>query len=363
MIISEERKKRVIDLYYNQGKTTREIAKIERMSIRDISAIIKEEESRRQKHKDQQQQEQISSQAYKLFSKGKRPVQVAIILNLREQEVSKLQKEYWKLKRIHKLYCAYTELGDEGIGGFVKLYRLMKKKDMSIEQVVNAVDIATDKLPYMEVLYRQARDQAEKMQRTRQGLANEIAALERKISVLDKTAFSSEQDCRRTEQQVQELTTKKDRLEKLIANILNGEGYSKLKQIIKQNVKDILADNKILISTAFVALLQTLKADPQMVKLIQNITDANDDKQHKDNHINITEYFESIKDRILNLGEKNYENLVEALTNGSISNAASSSSNSPFLLPQSSSTFLNLSNQSDKESESFRNSKGDVAES
>jgi DNA-directed RNA polymerase specialized sigma subunit len=41
------KKKRVIDLYYNQGKTTREIAKIERISIRDISAILKEEEARR----------------------------------------------------------------------------------------------------------------------------------------------------------------------------------------------------------------------------------------------------------------------------------------------------------------------------
>jgi DNA-directed RNA polymerase specialized sigma subunit len=47
LTISEERKKRVIDLYYNQGKTTREIAKIERISIRDISAILKEEEARR----------------------------------------------------------------------------------------------------------------------------------------------------------------------------------------------------------------------------------------------------------------------------------------------------------------------------
>jgi DNA-directed RNA polymerase specialized sigma subunit len=47
MRISKQRKKRVIDLYYNQGKTTREIAEIERMSIRDISAIMKEEEARR----------------------------------------------------------------------------------------------------------------------------------------------------------------------------------------------------------------------------------------------------------------------------------------------------------------------------
>jgi transposase len=94
---SEERKKRVIDLYYNQGKTTREIAKIERISIRDISAIIKEEETRRQKHKHQQQEGEVSSKAYKLFSEGKRPVEVAIALNLREQEATKLYREYWKL--------------------------------------------------------------------------------------------------------------------------------------------------------------------------------------------------------------------------------------------------------------------------
>jgi DNA-binding CsgD family transcriptional regulator len=90
LTISEERKERVIDLYYNQGKTTREIAKIERMSIRDISAIRKEEEeARRQKNKDQEQ----SSKAYKLFSEGKQPVEVAIALNLREPEVTTLKKK------------------------------------------------------------------------------------------------------------------------------------------------------------------------------------------------------------------------------------------------------------------------------
>ena len=126
-------------------------------------------------------------------------------------------------------------------------------------------------------------------------------------------------------------------------------------------VNDIEA-RKNKISISFVALIQIIKADPQMVKLIQNMPSANDSEQYKDNN-NIVKYLESNKDSISGLVEKNYENLVEALTNGSISNAASSSSNSPFLLPQSSSTFLNLSNQSDKESESFRNSKGDVAES
>ena len=77
---------------------------------------------------------------------------------------------------------------------------------MSVDQVVNVVDIAIHKIPYMDSLYRQAKDQAEKMQCTIQRLANDIRALERKISILDATAFSSEQECKRTEQQIQELT-------------------------------------------------------------------------------------------------------------------------------------------------------------
>ncbi len=81
----------------------------------------------------------------------------------------------------------------------------MKEKGMSVEQVVNAVYAAIHKLPYIENLYEQVKEQAERMQRTRQGLVNDIQALEYKISLLDKTAFSSDQECKKTEQRVQEL--------------------------------------------------------------------------------------------------------------------------------------------------------------
>jgi hypothetical protein len=176
LTISEERKKRVIDLYYNQEKTTREIAKIERMSIRDISPTLKEEESKRQRHKDQQQQEEISSKAYKLFSKGKRPIDVAIELNLREPEVTKLYREYCKLKQLNILILIYNETNGN-LRPFLKLYKqLIKEKGMSIEQVVNAVDICANRLPHMESLYIQARDETQKMQYTMQHFSNEIAA-------------------------------------------------------------------------------------------------------------------------------------------------------------------------------------------
>jgi hypothetical protein len=331
---TQERKKRVIDLYSNQHKTYAEIAQIERISPRDIHAIIKEEKARRQKDKDSQHQEDRSSKAYKLFSAGKRLVQVAIILNLRELDATKLYREYWRLKRMDILNLIYIETNGK-LGPFLKLYkRLIKEKGMNIEQVVNAVDIAIHKLPYMESLYKQIKEEVNKLQYTRQSLVNDIEERKNKISFLDKIAFTSEQECKRTEQRIHELTAQKYIIEKLIANISNGEDYSKLKQIAKENVKGALAENRKLISISFVALIQTLKADPQMVKLIQNIPSANDGEQNKDNDINISQYFESNKDSILGLAEKNYENLLEVLTNSAINTAANSSYNPTLSLPQ-----------------------------
>ena len=238
---------------------------------------------------------------------------------------------------------------------------------MSIEKIVNVVDIAGDKLPHMEGLHEQVKDEVEKLQHTRQRLINDIEALKYKLSVLDKTAFSIEQECKRIKQELHELIDKKDRIEKLIENILNdgNEGYFKLKHIINENVKAALSENKQVILVSFTDLLQTLKSDPEMVKLIYNIPRVNDSEQPEEN--TAIKYLESNKDSLSDLAEKHYENLIEALTNNVIDTAASSPSNPVPSLPQSSSRFPNLSNQSNsygiEKSESFYdNGKDNIAE-
>lgn len=147
MIITEERKRCVIDLYFNQRKTYAEIAEIEMMSIRDISAISKEEESRQQKYKDQQQQEEVSSQAYKLFSEGKTPLVVAITLNLREPKVNKLYREYWKLKHLYKLNSIYEEIGND-LRHIIELHRRAKKEGIGVEHVVKLLQLADEDNPF-----------------------------------------------------------------------------------------------------------------------------------------------------------------------------------------------------------------------
>jgi predicted DNA-binding protein YlxM (UPF0122 family) len=184
--LTDERKKRVIDLYFSQHKTYIEIAEIERMSPRDINVIIKEEEATRQKYQHQQQQGVLSSKAYELFSKRKTPVEVAIALNLREPEVTNMYREYWKLKRLDKLDSAYKELGDDGMRNFLKLYRLAKKEGVSVEQVVKLLLLVDERNPFGLIQLEKRREwliakihdldmQIERSKNYLQSLSNQIA--------------------------------------------------------------------------------------------------------------------------------------------------------------------------------------------
>jgi len=97
ILTRQERERLVLELYYNQGKTYREISKAARISPRDIgfilNKVIKEKDKEGIKQQDnndaeenkqqEQQQLSLSDQAYKLFSNRKTPLEVAIALNLR----------------------------------------------------------------------------------------------------------------------------------------------------------------------------------------------------------------------------------------------------------------------------------------
>lgn len=78
----QRRERLVLDLYYNQGKNTREIAQDVRMSFSAIGAILKKATQENERSKEKTEKMSQSAQAYELFSKGKTPIQVAIALNL-----------------------------------------------------------------------------------------------------------------------------------------------------------------------------------------------------------------------------------------------------------------------------------------
>ena len=137
MLSNAEREKLVIDLYYNQRKNVRQIAQEARISFRDIAAILKKKEAAVNDGSgtgngivvgDNQQRQQSNdsnnnTKAYKLFDEGKKPVQVAIELNLREKQVDKLYGEFCKLKNLNVLYEIYPQI-EHCLPSFLKLHKV-----------------------------------------------------------------------------------------------------------------------------------------------------------------------------------------------------------------------------------------------
>ena len=110
-----------------------------------------------------------STQAYRLFSKGKTPIEVAINLNLSEAETTKYYEEYWDLKQMHELRMVYDEIEGD-IVHFLKLYRLSRSAQISVEHVVNLLQISNEYLPLLEHRYKRLTKEIDSLELEKQRL-------------------------------------------------------------------------------------------------------------------------------------------------------------------------------------------------
>ena len=342
MRITEERKERIIDLYYNQRKTTREIAKIERVSIRDISAIRKEEEARRQKNKDQE----VSSKAYKLFSEGKTPVQVATILNLREPEVTKLYREYLKLQGLHKLNLIYEEIGEDNIEDFVEFWNHYKERGMGRMHMVKALAIADKDLPYLEEKCELLKIENNDLESKKQQSNNELHTLNDKIASSKELLKSYTNSCERKRQEEKSVNNEISRLETLVTCFKrNNQEYLKIKSTVEETLKSVLTDGKVLLHKAVFSIIETLRNENNTknhlisflakeaitvsryrdYKYVSSTsTSSSSSGEHK-----LAQYIEDYKDTILEEAEKFNNRMIKDLTDTIIDNTAFKMMSSP----------------------------------
>jgi hypothetical protein len=106
------------------------------------------------------------TQAFWLFSRGKKPIDVAIELDLSASQVHEMQEEFWALNDLHELTFVYTEI-KTFLPSFLKLFQSLKEFGMLNEQSLsNFLKYAGHDLP--ELTYRM------------QQLANDVIDLESK---------------------------------------------------------------------------------------------------------------------------------------------------------------------------------------
>jgi DNA-binding CsgD family transcriptional regulator len=192
------REKQVIELY-EQGKNTRDIAKELRMSLRDISIILRNNQV---KHgivimgdgndSTKKSPNEKATQAYKLFDEGKKPVEVAVQLSLSEKEVTRYYTEYWRLKGLYELHSIYKEIKDD-LFLILKLYRLLKREGIrtkDLEWFVHTVNTGMYKIPEIQKQYVKVKDELEAIDYKKTIAKYQLDDMNNQITYLNKISYN-----------------------------------------------------------------------------------------------------------------------------------------------------------------------------
>jgi hypothetical protein len=343
ILTRQERERLVLDLYYNQGKTYREISKEARISPRDIGIILKavkvKTERLKQEHdnnnaeKNQQEQQNLSlaAQAYKLFSDRKTPLEVDIALNLRESEATKFYREYWKLKQLHNLNMVYEELKGD-IEPFLRLYKLSKGKGMGLKQVVNLLAIANNDLPALERRFKRLGNDMSMLQFQKRIDERNLYQLNNQIASTTKLLTSYRISSIRERRKIENLYNEKARLEAIVTGFKsNNEEYlDKIKQAAEENVKSILTDSKIILKLATLSVIESLRSNPELCNFVlynTSVVTASATTTYGSSYLSLMsgeqqqQSFNDIYIALLEEAEKLYNELITELTNRTVAAA------------------------------------------
>jgi hypothetical protein len=216
MLTRGEKENLVVDLY-NQGKTIRDIAEEVRMSFRDIGSILKKASAEMEEKQDIKESFSPSTQAYRLFSKGKTPIEVAIALDLTESETTRFYEEYLNLKQMYDLKRIHEEIGPD-VMHFLRLFRILKKERINAPHIVSLLKIANNDLPALERRYHRLKKDMVLLELEKQKL-EQIGGQVRILVTMSEDY----------KQQIKELQRKKMGLDGLVREFEKNEVYRKIR--------------------------------------------------------------------------------------------------------------------------------------
>ena len=160
MAVDTETKREIIELYFNQRRNIREVAKLVQKSSRDVVAVVKEHKQKLwltessihvgdnvNQQKGDSIEPPVNVKAYELFTKGLTPLQVVSELKLSEADATKYYVEYLILKRLPKLSSTLEQLRvPRKISLFIRLANLALAEHMTANEVLQLLKMANSRV-------------------------------------------------------------------------------------------------------------------------------------------------------------------------------------------------------------------------
>jgi hypothetical protein len=126
VVLNKKEKEELVSKLYQDGKPIREIARQAHLSFGSIGKIIRTINS---SDDDNCSSSSKSTKALWMFKNGKKPIEVAIELDMSASEVEDLRQEFWALNQLHELGFLFNEIKNY-LPSFIKLFNLLKRNKM-----------------------------------------------------------------------------------------------------------------------------------------------------------------------------------------------------------------------------------------
>jgi hypothetical protein len=355
VLTRQEKEKKILDLY-NEGKTYKQIAEIVRVSLRAINPVLKKAEKEREGElgintqegdtkNNHTQRTSASSQAYCLFSEGKTPLDVAIELNLKERDVTKYYREYWKLRQLYSLNIVYEEIGDNIIH-IPKIHRKIRAAGMGVDQAINLIKNANNDLSVLEQKYEQLKKDVNLLESQKFKESGILHDLEDRITDSKRMLKRLETSCQEKEANINQLLSEKIRLKGLVKQFKdNDEEYLKIERTVQNKITNILLDGKDFVKFALYSLMESMRADPRkytnLIYYNRNSSARNIDWQYtgynyihgQQPYTSFNDFYEEYKSTLLEEAQKLYNKSVKEWTEQIITDHPVKNSSSQLFMP------------------------------
>ena len=126
VVLNKKEKEELVIKLYQDGKPIREIARQAHLSFGSIGKIIK---TINNNGDDNWRSSSKSTKALWMFKNGKKPIEVAIELDISASEVEEIRQEFWALNQLHELGFLFNEI-KYYLPSFIKLFNLLKRNKM-----------------------------------------------------------------------------------------------------------------------------------------------------------------------------------------------------------------------------------------
>jgi transposase len=183
VVLNKKEKELVIKLYQD-GKPIREIARQAHLSFGSIGKIIR---TINNSGDDNCNSSSKSTKALWMFKNGKRPIDVAIELDMSASEVEELQQEYWSLNQLHELGFLFNEIKNY-LPSFIKLFNLLKSNKLLGDGYISKfLRYANYDLPNLENKFQKLTGDVIDLEWKKRDLNNTIILWKAQLSDLGQT--------------------------------------------------------------------------------------------------------------------------------------------------------------------------------